>query len=168
MCGVRLAVRERHPASVPARKAGSYEVMSAVKRSAPRRSDPEKIRAWQRRSRDRAIAKARGLPRNPIARTSVKQRTINRERVKVKQQVALRDGLACWAGSHGVGMIVACGSWRPDRPTLELHEVVKRSRWRGGAIVASNVILLCQNHHDLTESEPAYCTAVGLLARKPS
>lgn len=99
----------------------------------------------------------------------------DRERRKLKRTLMIAAGMttdgkgefrnAC-AGRLLVPE-VECSSPFRDRARLELHEVVKRSRWRKGLLVRSNCVLLCQAHHDWTEAEVAEATKRGLLSSAP-
>jgi hypothetical protein len=136
-------------------------------RSKGLRADPEKTRAWQRRSAVRSAENARRRPRKPLPRRSAKKKAIDVERVEVRRVVIERDGETCFAGANGLVPSVRCASPSPDRLELELHEVVKRGRWAAGAVVPSNCRLLCQAHHDYTEDEVEDSTREGLLASAP-
>ncbi len=119
--------------------------------------------------------------KKPLRADPAKQKQIDRTRSKMKTDL-LRERLGdSWGstknlrGPHylrkvcdGVSAVpeIACASPFGDRPAVEMHEVVKRSRWRGGATVRENVVLLCQAHHDWTEAHPTRATEVGLLASR--
>jgi len=128
------------------------------------KTDPEKVRQWERR-------------RKPIAQRSRKRAGEDRARAKLKRALLVASGLtADGAGPieracAGVVLLpeIRCASPFGARPRLEMHEVVKRSRWRKGLTVRSNVVLLCQAHHDYTETAEgiARATEVGLLASAP-
>lgn len=136
-----------------------------MKRSGRLKTDPEKVRDWQRRSRKRLPAR------------SAKRVDEDRERRKLKRVLLVAAGLT----ADGAGPLeracagavlvpeIRCASPFGSRPRLEMHEVVKRSRWRKGLTVRSNVVLLCQAHHDYTETAEgiARATEVGLLASAP-
>lgn len=132
-----------------------------MKRGGPLRRDPAKQREWERRSRKRLPAK------------SAKQREIDDVRALIKARKLAEAGItwrprpsdmhrAC-VGAQ-VWPEVRCAVVRSDRAVLELHEVVKRSRWRAGATVPENCVLVCQAHHDATEAFPEEATRRGLLA----
>lgn len=128
------------------------------------KTDPEKVRQWERASR------------KPIAPKSKKRAGEDRARTKLKRTLILAAGLPAdgsgpverGCAGHVLAPEVVCASPWGSRPRFEMHEVVKRSRWRKGLTVRSNVVLLCQAHHDWTESEVAAATEVGLLARAPN
>jgi hypothetical protein len=140
-----------------------------VKRSGPPerktrlRSDPEKTREWRDRSR-------KALPAKSAKRTAE-----DRERVKLKRSLLLAagmraDGAGDWRRACAGSTLlpeVECGVVSRGRAVLELHEIVKRGRWRAGLVVRSNCVLLCQAHHDYTETADGIvrATEVGLLAR---
>lgn len=131
-----------------------------MKRS-PLKRDPDKARAWEQRSRDHAIAKARTKQRKPLPRKSAKQRKIDAQRPYVRAAVIERDGLGCYA--RALVPSVECASPNPERRLYELHEVVKRSRWRMGVLDPANCRLLCQAMHDWTEDHPKEAEMRGLL-----
>lgn len=120
----------------------------SLSRWTPLRADPEKTRAWKNRSR-------KALPQR-----SAKQVEIGRKRRECRDAVIARDGFRCAAAEMDTG--IPCGKI-PGRELLELHEVVKRSRWHGAATDPSVQVLLCAPHHDFTEAEPARATELGLL-----
>lgn len=124
-------------------------------RRTPLRADPSATRDWQQRSR------------KPLPAKSTKQRAIDAQRPAVRAAVVARDGNRCWVKAAGIATGVRCASPSYDRALLELHEVVKRSRWRLGVLDPSNCRLLCQAHHDWTEAEAELATAAGLLASRP-
>ncbi len=133
------------------------------------KSDPEKVREWQERSRVNARKKksksVRKAPRKALRPMSAAQRKILAKRRYVRKAVVARDGIGCYAGNRGIVPEVECASPFEGRADLELHEVVKRSRWKAGALVPANCRLLCQAHHDYTEREVEGATRAGLLAR---
>jgi hypothetical protein len=140
-----------------------------MKRSGPPRRkqalkvDPEKVKAWERRSR------------KPIPSRSSKRVRVDRERVKLKKSLMIAagmrvDGSGDWRRACAGRVLlpeIECGIVTRGRVTLEMHEVVKRSRWRKGLTVRSNCVLLCQAHHDYTETAEGIvrATEVGLLKR---
>lgn len=127
------------------------------------KTDPEKQRQWERRSRKRLPAR------------SAKRVDEDRARRKLKVQLLVAAGLT----ADGQGPLeracagrllvpeIACSSPARSRPRLEMHEVVKRSRWRKGIALRENCVLLCQAHHDYTERFPYRARDVGLLASAP-
>lgn len=92
---------------------------------------------------------------------SDKRRAELAERERVRAEVLARDR-GCVA--RRLVPEVKCASPDRGRARLEVHEIVKRSRWPAGWLVVDNCVALCQAHHDWTEAEPAKATAVGLLA----
>ena len=121
-------------------------------RRTPLRTDLTKQRAWERRSR------------KPLPSRSAKRRAESKARTAIRAWVLRRDG-ACVAGPTGRRLLpeVACASPWPDRPALEVHEVVPRGRG-GDYLSADNCVALCQAHHDHVTANPARATEVGLLA----
>lgn len=122
--------------------------------------DPAKVRAWQDRSRAKALARSRETRRKPLASRSQKRIDEAPEREAVLAAVVERDGGGCFA--HDLVPALRCGSPWHDRPTLEGHEVIPRSVWPGGHLVAENVRMVCQNHHDWIGDEPDLAHDVGL------
>lgn len=118
------------------------------RRQKPIQVDPEKVRAWQRRSR------------KPIPQVSARRLAERPEREAVRVEVLRRDG-----GCRGRGILPGrCGSpWR-GRPPLEVHEVVSRGRWASGYLVAANCLTLCQVHHDWVTTHPTEATEAGFSA----
>lgn len=82
-------------------------------------------------------------------------------REAVLVEVVQRDGYTCSAEGIAPG---ACGSPWPHRKPLEGNEVIRRSAWPGGHLVASNVRLLCQTHHDWVTAHPREAIELGLQA----
>jgi hypothetical protein len=128
------------------------------------RSNPKTAREWERRSRKKLPAK------------SERRREVDRKRAGLKAMLLIDAGLVRMPnyGSHDpllaracaavpLGVPGGCSSFDRGRPVLEMHEVVKRSRWARGVTVRDNCVLLCQKHHDWTEAEIDAATAVGLL-----
>lgn len=133
-----------------------------VERRKPLRVNPDTQRAWQDRSRARAIERARTTTRTPLRTKSTRQRRIDRYRTDVcRPAVVARDGERCFA--RALVPEVPCGT-RYGRHGLELHEIRARSLWRGGAVVPANQRLLCPAHHDWTETVDGIRRGPELLA----
>jgi hypothetical protein len=108
----------------------------------PRRSTPDKIREWERRSR-----------RKPIPVMSKKRRSERLTRAEVVLAARQRDG-----GCVGRGLI-------PDHHcsgALAGHEVIPRSAWPGGHLVVGNVRTLCKAAHRWVHAHEREAHALGL------
>ena len=115
------------------------------------KADPAKTRAWQDRSRQKLPA------------MSARRKAEKPKRDRVRQEVLARD-----AGCVARGVLPGrCASPFPDRPRLEVHEVISRGRWAKGYLVADNCRALCQVHHDLVTREPDLAERVGFSAPAP-
>lgn len=115
------------------------------------KSDPEKLRAWQERSRRKNPLRAR----RGLRRESRKQKeTREYRRDVVRPIVVARDGEGCYAGNRGLLAEVRCRSTFPDRVQFEMHELLARSKWYAGARDPENIRLLCQAHHDYITHNP--------------
>ena len=116
-----------------------------LRRTARLQGDPEKVRAWRDRSR------------KPIPQVSARRLAERPERARVRAEVLKRDG-----GCRGRGLIPGrCGSPWPDRPPLEVHEVISRGQWARGYLVPENCLALCQVHHDWVTANPAESLRLG-------
>lgn len=107
----------------------------------PRRSTPEAIREWERRSR-RAI---------PVM--SKKRKAERLRRAEIVLAARQRDG-----GCVGRRLVpdVEC------RGPLDPHEIIPRSAWRAGYLVLSNVVTCCRGHHDWIHAHEIEAHALGL------
>jgi 5-methylcytosine-specific restriction endonuclease McrA len=115
-----------------------------VKRSAINRSDPEVIREWQQRSRQR-------LPRQ-----SVKAKRAGQAKPPIRNAVFERDGYRCvLAGIAGTGGLPEC--WGRLTP----HHLKKAGQ--GGAYSTENLVTLCVRHNDDVEDQPNLYRALGLV-----
>lgn len=96
----------------------------------------------------------------PLAPRSEKRKAEAPRRAKVRATVLARD-----KGCRAFGLAPGpCRSPFPDRPPLEVHEVIPRSLWAAGYLVVSNCVAVCQVHHDwITDHDPA-ARALGLSA----
>ena len=93
-----------------------------MKRSKPLRPDPEKVREWQQRVRERS-------------RERRAKRTLKLS--KAKAQVALE---------RSRGRCVVCGG-----PAQDPHHVLPKGKWPHLADVAANIVWVCRRDHDLHE-----------------
>lgn len=117
------------------------------------KANPETTRAWVDRTRKT----------NRLPAMSEKRKAEKPKRDRVRQEVIARDG-----GCVARGLLPGrCASPFPDRPPLEVHEVISRGRWAKGYLVADNCRALCQVHHDLVTAEPDLAEKVGLSASAP-
>jgi hypothetical protein len=96
---------------------------------------------------------------------SRKRRGEARLRQAVLEAVVLRDGEGCYASAvirrryhDGCGWPLTCAG------ELDGHEIIPRSRWPGGHLVASNIRMCCRRHHDFVHAHPVTATTLGLLA----
>lgn len=78
-----------------------------------------------------------------LAPMSARRRREAPTRRAVRLEVLARDRY-CQAPLHG-----APGPcWHPAGLPLDVHEVVRRSRWRAGYLDPSNCLAVCRAHHD--------------------
>lgn len=102
--------------------------------------------------------------RTRIAPESKKRKSEKPRRATVRATVIARD-----RGCRAAGLLPGrCRSPFPDRPELEVHEVIPRSLWGPGYLVVSNCVALCQFHHDLVTEDDALARSVGLSAPFPT
>lgn len=128
----------------PARKKG-------LDRGQGPKADPSKTRAWQDRSRQKLPA------------MSPRRKAEKPKRDRVRQEVLARD-----RGCTGRGVLPGrCASPFPDRPDLEVHEVISRGRWAKGYLVPENCRALCQRHHDWVTAHPDEAEDLGFLESAP-
>lgn len=109
------------------------------------RRDPDKARAWQRRSKRI----------NPVSK---KRRATCARRHRVVQAVFERDG--------GCVMRVGGPKWTRDAPECrgwwDGHEPLRRSQG-GDPLDPDQVLTLCRAHHDYVHAHVAWAKSVGLL-----
>lgn len=72
-------------------------------------------------------------------------------------EVARRDGLRCAA----VGLLEHRCTEQGGHG-LDAHEVIPRSTWPGGHLVASNIRLVCRTAHEWIGANPAKAHDLGL------
>lgn len=106
------------------------------------RTDPEKVRAWQERSR-------KALPRE-----SRKRREAVKSHRAIREAVFARDRYLC-------RMPIAVGG--PCVGPLTPHHVRKASQ--GGGYTVENLIALCRFHNDWCEDEPDIAHRLGFVKR---
>lgn len=94
----------------------------------------------------------------PLPYRSAKRISAKSQRDEVLAEVELRDGYRCYASNAPRD----CGVLFPWRKELEGHEIIPRSAWSVGWLVASNVILVCQVHHEWINENPDDAEALGL------
>jgi hypothetical protein len=92
--------------------------------------------------------------RTPLRRMSVKRRRDLVKRAAVRVEVLGRDG-GCVARDR-LPQVDCSGP-------LDVHELVRRSQWRAGWLVADNAIVLCRSHHMWCHDNPLKARALGLL-----
>lgn len=104
-------------------------------------TDPDKVRAWQDRSR------------KPLPRQSAKRRREAIPRAEVSVQARERDG-----GCVGRGLI-------PDHEcsgALDPHERIPRTAWPGGHLVLDNVVTVCRAAHEWIHANEIVAHGLGL------
>lgn len=90
--------------------------------------------------------------RPPIRPVSAKRRREQKLRRAVVAEVRLRDG-----GCRARGVLEhECSG------PLDVHELVRRSQWRGGYLVADNAVTLCRTAHDYVTLHPHEAVELGL------
>lgn len=96
---------------------------------------------------------------------SPKRRAEAKQRRAVLDAVRERDGDHCYAAEviakhyrDGCGWPLTCVD------PIDGHELIPRSRWPGGHLVATNIRLVCRRHHDWLHAHPVTATTLGLLA----
>lgn len=99
-------------------------------------SNPDKIREWQDRSRDRARERERSTPQGPNRLTT--------DEAEVRRQVFARDG-RCVLRDHGDVAGRCWGQW-------SFHH--RRKASDQGAYVVANGLTLCIGHNRWVEDEP--------------
>lgn len=107
------------------------------------KSDPEKTREWQRRSR-------RKLPQQ-----SAKRKAQNAVRRDVTEQVFERDGYVCRLASKP--------ETGPCFGPLTPHHLKKKSA--GGADSLANQVTLCAQHNSWVEDWPVKARELGMVVR---
>lgn len=128
------------------RPRGRGQAVRRLKRGKPLRSDPAKTREWQRRTQKKLPAE------------SARRKAERPARAKVREEVLERDG-----GCRGRGVLP--GPCRhPQGLPLDVHEVVKRGRWRAGYLVVDNCLALCRAHHDWVETHDVEAKELGFSA----
>lgn len=113
------------------------------------RTDPDKTRAWQQRSRAKAAENARNKPRKPLAKQSAAARNDEYALSKIKKEM-VRNDPKCRR----------CGIEAP----LDLHHRAGRS----GYLVTHRPLLtlLCRICHELCSAEPAQMMAEGWIVSR--
>jgi hypothetical protein len=87
----------------------------------------------------------------------------------VIEEVVFRDGPGCYAFRQinaryqvavQLGWPLTC--WHPTSGRLDAHEIVPRSTWPGGHLVASNVRMVCRRHHEWIDRHLITAATLGL------
>jgi hypothetical protein len=113
-----------------------------MKRS-PINSDPDKVRAWQQRSRKRLPAQ------------SAKRQQEAKSNADIREQTFERDGWTCrLAGFTQLG---------PCMGPLTFHHKQKASA--GGGYTVDNGITLCAQHNSAIEDFPLLARQLGMVKR---
>lgn len=106
-------------------------------------ADPEKTRAWQRRSKPLPVESAKRKAQKPIRRA-------------VRAEVLHRDKTCQARGLvHG-----RCR--HPEGEDLDVHEIVPRGRWALGYLDPDNCIAVCRFHHEWITTHPKVASQLGL------
>lgn len=113
-----------------------------MKRSSGLVTDPDKLRAWQRRSR------------RPLPSQSRRRREERDEREDVREEVLDRAGYRCEADEL-VPEVTCSGR-------LDVDEVIPRGVNPGGHLDPDNCQVLCRAHHDWKHANPAEAVSRGL------
>lgn len=92
--------------------------------------------------------------RGPLPPRSAKRIDEDDERWVVIAEVTRRDGGRCQA--RVLVPSVRCGGQH------DVHELIPRSAWPGGHLIAENCILICRAHHRWVDGNPDAAHAVGL------
>lgn len=99
----------------------------------------------------------RGKPLKRTGRLSQRSKTREEEaadRRIVVLEVLARDRNACRASA--LVPAVSC------RGPLDVHEVIPRSAWAKGYLVAGNAVAVCRAHHDWIGEHPTEAATLGL------
>jgi hypothetical protein len=103
--------------------------------------------------------------RTPMRRISVKRRREESKRAAACREVDERDGLGCYAflvinkrraTAIAHGWPITCAG------TVDHHEVIPRSAWPGGHLIASNIRRVCRRHHDWIDAHEITAATLGL------
>ena len=107
----------------------------------------------------------------PMRQRSVKREKQDREYRPIHDAVIERDG-GCVAGGSVMWKPVAPEMW-PWWPevrcggSLIVHHVISRARDKTLALEPSNLVCLCERHHQAVHENPLLATERGLLASAP-
>lgn len=97
-------------------------------------------------------------PRKPLPVESERRKRERPKRAAVRAEVLARDR-GCVAHRHGL-------TGRCAGP-LDVHEIIRRSRWSAGYLEPDNCVVLCRSHHDWVTLHDTEAMAVGLSKRRP-
>lgn len=119
-----------------------------MKRSALN-TDPEKLRAWQQRSRLKAAENARNKPRKPLAKQSAAARNDELALSKIKKEMVRNDPKCRRCGIEAL---------------LDIHHRAGRS----GRLMLYRPLLtlLCRSCHQLCDTEPARMRGEGWIVSR--
>lgn len=116
------------------------------------RTDPDKVAAWQQRTRDKAIAKSReGKPASSGLQANV-QRRLQPTEAEVRRTVLTRDG-RCLLGD--------VADLPPCHGMLTFHH--RRKASDQGAYVVANGATLCLFHNGWIEDNPTDARALTVV-----
>lgn len=126
-----------------------------MKRSGRLRSDPEKVQAWQRRSR-------KALPAESSRRRGERQ-----ARAGVRERAPARAGWRCEAIGVDAYLRSVAGCTPRGWPAecsggLEVHEVTRRSVRPGSHLDDDQTMVLCSAHHRWVTENPLAAHDLGL------
>jgi hypothetical protein len=100
----------------------------------------------------------------PLRRVSVRRLSESAERRRVLAAVRDRDGDGCFA-SRRIQARPTVEAPRTCAGPLDGHEVIPRSAWPGGHLIAWNVRLVCRRHHEWIHANPVTAVTLGLLSK---
>lgn len=104
------------------------------------------------------------MKRTPLKSIGRKARSKRTERQHVVDYVHTRDQTCRFpsraaAMTGVVGMMIPVGMCSVE---LDVHEIIPRSAWPDGELVADNCVLVCRSHHIWIDYHPEPAHAMGL------
>lgn len=119
--------------------------------------DPEKARAWQDRSRQAAIERARQKPRSQLKARSPRKRERYAEIAQACGAAIERDGHRCQA--RLLVPEISCGG------KLDPQHVIPQGVDKRLAAEEANIVACCRRHHDWIGDHPEEAQKLGLHGR---
>jgi PAS domain-containing protein len=119
------------------------------------RSDPEKVRAWQVRSRSNLPRTRLPAGRKPIAARSPRKTERWRAIADASVQALVRDGYRCQAAGLAPG---DCAG------VLQPHHVAPRSTHPHLVVDVDCLVAVCERHHRFIDANPSRANVLGLHA----